>query len=536
MARGNKASSAVAAARGDKRKGAPVPTKRPLGGLGLAASMLALGWLGGSGYLSQFAGMLVTLAQGRAGIASSESGWALDTDPQILQRLASAPCTMPRMDAATFGKLSADWKEPVILTNPKGGCGPGRCAESWRRDAFVDRFGRLQLATSSQIGVAFFGPNSDDGHRHGWPQSLAEAVALTENTTLGMLDTGREDSWDAPFAFDGSKRLLGELVKRTPGWESTGGHWWPEQFSEINGRPILSLGPSRAGLPFHEHEAAWLWLVHGRKQWFVLPPGSIPDGATRWKTTWQWLTGGRGNEGTLSLPSATGALKGMLQCMQEPGEVVFVPTLWQHATLNIGTALGFGGQALQKSRTLSEIEADIATSPSVVGYHLEKFAHLQSRSESSPREQMAVLAEASKAQPDNFQVWLHLLELLASRGTASVLSAQGEQVMGKLENLTESGALSERVASVVLGQLASGMLEQPETQRDKKMLKTCVIFLRRAAQLDPTADFPAFYLGAALMMVGRNAEAKNYLLRCLEMKPNHEKARSMLALVEQRLR
>eukprot|EP00747_Dinoflagellata_sp_TGD_P206410 gnl/TRDRNA2_/TRDRNA2_80125_c0_seq1.p1 gnl/TRDRNA2_/TRDRNA2_80125_c0~~gnl/TRDRNA2_/TRDRNA2_80125_c0_seq1.p1 ORF type:complete len:541 (-),score=89.26 gnl/TRDRNA2_/TRDRNA2_80125_c0_seq1:115-1737(-) len=535
MARGGRGSAAAAArAAGiDKRRDTSASTSGSFGGLSLAVSMLVLGWLGGSGALSNLIGMLMALARGRAGVVTSDSGWALDVDPQILQQLSSAPCTIPRMDAASFGKLSADWKEPVILTSPKGGCGPGRCAEAWRRDAFLERFGKLQLATSSQIGVAFFGPNSDEGHRHGWPQSVAEAVALVENATLRTLDSGGEESWDTPFAFDGSEKLLGELARRTPGWEGAGGQWWPEQFSEIVGRPIVSLGSSRAGLPFHEHEAAWLWLVHGRKQWFLLPPGSIPDGATRWKTTWQWLTGGGRRE--ITLPSASGALEGMLQCVQEPGEVVFVPRLWQHATLNIGIALGFGGQAQPRPRTIKEIDADIDASPYVVGYHLEKFARLQRRSDTSPQEQMQVLREANKAQPENFQVWLHIVELLASFGDPETLSAQGEQVMGKLDQMLESGALSDRAASVVLGHLASGILEQQSASSHKTVIAICIVLLERAAKLDPLADFPIFYLGAAMMLVGRHAESKKYLLRCLDMKPAHEKARDMLVLVEERL-
>ena len=37
---------------------------------------------------------------------------------------------------------------------------------------------------------------------------------------------------------------------------------------------MLSLGATRTGLPFHIHGETWLALIHGRKRWFVYPPGA----------------------------------------------------------------------------------------------------------------------------------------------------------------------------------------------------------------------------------------------------------------------
>ena len=35
---------------------------------------------------------------------------------------------------------------------------------------------------------------------------------------------------------------------------------------------MLSLGDHDVGLPFHNHGASWLGVVHGRKRWFLAPP------------------------------------------------------------------------------------------------------------------------------------------------------------------------------------------------------------------------------------------------------------------------
>ena len=36
---------------------------------------------------------------------------------------------------------------------------------------------------------------------------------------------------------------------------------------------------------------------------------------------------------------------GLLECMQRPGEVVFVPPLWWHATSNVGDTVAVGAQS-----------------------------------------------------------------------------------------------------------------------------------------------------------------------------------------------
>ena len=48
---------------------------------------------------------------------------------------------------------------------------------------------------------------------------------------------------------------------------------------------ILSLGASRAGLPWHAHGETWLGLVFGKKRWFLYPPdreAPLEVGTLRW--------------------------------------------------------------------------------------------------------------------------------------------------------------------------------------------------------------------------------------------------------------
>lgn len=57
--------------------------------------------------------------------------------------------------------------------------------------------------------------------------------------------------------------------------------------------------------------------------------------------------------------------------MQRPGEVVFIPRWWHHATINIGDAVAFGGQTKPNDgvlndvpyKTSNDVEAEVETYP-----------------------------------------------------------------------------------------------------------------------------------------------------------------------------
>lgn len=100
-------------------------------------------------------------------------------------------------------------------------------------------------------------------------------------------------------------------------------------------RLIASLGPSEQGLPLHSHGGAWQALVHGRKLWVLVPAGPLADRDLLSKSARELLA-----------PPLVGKLKAAKAyiCLQEPGEVMVVPHLWLHATVNIGEAVAIGGQ------------------------------------------------------------------------------------------------------------------------------------------------------------------------------------------------
>ena len=79
---------------------------------------------------------------------------------------------------------------------------------------------------------------------------------------------------------------------------------------------------------FHAHFAAWNAVVWGRKRWLLMPPGAY-FGVTvnRNMTMLNWV------ESSLETMKP-------LDCIQEPGSILFVPEGWSHATINLDDTVG----------------------------------------------------------------------------------------------------------------------------------------------------------------------------------------------------
>jgi len=94
----------------------------------------------------------------------------------------------------------------------------------------------------------------------------------------------------------------------------------------LSPRLSFGVGPHMSGVPFHFHGPAFSEVLHGAKRWFVYPKGHAMPGFDPSRTTLQWL-----EEVYPSLPPEDRPL----ECVIEPGEVLYFPDKWYHATLNL---------------------------------------------------------------------------------------------------------------------------------------------------------------------------------------------------------
>jgi ribosomal protein L16 Arg81 hydroxylase len=89
-----------------------------------------------------------------------------------------------------------------------------------------------------------------------------------------------------------------------------------------------------AGSPMHYHMAALNTLVYGRKHWTLLPPRDAVYSATPVRR-WHALGG----------PARLRAEgRAVFECVQQPGDLLYVPDHWGHAVLNLQPAVGFAAE------------------------------------------------------------------------------------------------------------------------------------------------------------------------------------------------
>lgn len=220
---------------------------------------------------------------------------------------------------------------------------PIDCAEAPTRAAFVERWGapglpvKLGGLTDSwparqRWSVAFF-------HReHGACEVTVQARSAAGGTRkvrlgdyLATLDAPPgEDAWylkDWVFR-EQAPALLDDY--RVPAQ-------FPDYFAELEPalRPGFSwiyIGPQGSASNFHRDVAgtsAWNALIGGRKLWLFFPPD---EHASTYDNTLDAFVRERS-------PDPRIATRQPLYCIQEPGEIVFTPSLWWHQVYNLEASI-----------------------------------------------------------------------------------------------------------------------------------------------------------------------------------------------------
>jgi ribosomal protein L16 Arg81 hydroxylase len=90
----------------------------------------------------------------------------------------------------------------------------------------------------------------------------------------------------------------------------------------------FGIGSSGSGVPFHTHGHVFAEVFYGRKRWWLQAPHSEPrfDGD---QSSLYWLTH--------VYPTLSPEEKGrLMECVCDVGDMLYIPGLWHHATLNMG--------------------------------------------------------------------------------------------------------------------------------------------------------------------------------------------------------
>ena len=272
-------------------------------------------------------------------------GAALDLDPAWTRR-----STIPRVDVAdlppdrfhaTFEASNA----PVILTNA---CSSWPALDGrWSPDALVRRFG---------------GDRSSNGKGESPPIFSNDEKTDPLLFSCGGYGCAMSDFWryalrsrdDQPlYLFD---RAFGSKAPELAREYDPPAHFSDDLFALLgeDRRPAYRwfiAGGARSGSSWHvdpNGTSAWNAVAHGRKRWMLFPPNRVPpgvhpspDGAevaqpvslVEWYGSfYEHAYRGSGEEtDSRETPSALGPLEGTCG----PGDVLFVPSGWWHAALNL---------------------------------------------------------------------------------------------------------------------------------------------------------------------------------------------------------
>ena len=98
-----------------------------------------------------------------------------------------------------------------------------------------------------------------------------------------------------------------------------------------NTKTQFYVGPALSGAPIHFHRNAWNVLFYGLKRWFLFPP---PHAVYSKQHVWDWWKTRHRN----------GPSESVWECVQHPGDLMFIPDMWGHAVINLKESVGLAAE------------------------------------------------------------------------------------------------------------------------------------------------------------------------------------------------
>jgi hypothetical protein len=101
----------------------------------------------------------------------------------------------------------------------------------------------------------------------------------------------------------------------------------------------FGIGGLQSGVSWHRHGPGFSEVFHGAKRWFLIPPNGPLDihDFNANKSVAQWASE--------DLPQLR-ETSGVVECTIRPGELLYFPANWPHATLNLDAYTSFASTFL----------------------------------------------------------------------------------------------------------------------------------------------------------------------------------------------
>ncbi|XP_065905980.1 uncharacterized protein [Dysidea avara] len=207
-------------------------------------------------------------------------------------------------------------QRPVIVRNVVNSKNVKNLFRKWQRQQFVKEYGTLEF---KEVVVPY-------GESFGYSDNETKFVTLQEfvNKMDQLSQMGEKEYPSQPsYIFEPiseNSPLLDDFV--LPSILD------PELTHATLSHVQFYIGPALSGAPGHFHRNAWNVLIYGKKRWFLYPP---TEAFYSRQHVWQWWQ---------QQQKPIGAL----ECLQYPGDLVFVPDMWGHAVLNLQESVGLAAE------------------------------------------------------------------------------------------------------------------------------------------------------------------------------------------------
>jgi hypothetical protein len=247
-------------------------------------------------------------------------------------------CDLPRIAAAdlTAQRFAAEFRHraPVVIEG-LAASEAWPAFTRWQKQPLLDRVGdRAVLVRDGTASDLIKQKNGAGGSRRiSFRKFIAEAFDRRPPAASTPLRKIAEANYqiDQSFLAEGGRELLEDFSVPAP-LASLAEQGPPDEQQA----PFMFAGARGSGVGFHRHGEAWNAVVFGRKRWFFFPPA--------WRSPLLGVEPDLDVDGLAWLRGFYEVLAGTavapIECVTGPGDVMYIPASWHHATVNVQDTIG----------------------------------------------------------------------------------------------------------------------------------------------------------------------------------------------------
>ncbi len=230
--------------------------------------------------------------------------------------------------------------KPVLL---RGAALGTKIRQIFQKDAFIKRYRNDSAPISSIPYASSFGykgdkTNIDNLVDYGVGNSgIGDTVSEAER----VVSAGKEyDVYDPLYIFYETNSRL-RLDVELPSC------WGKNRISDLAYQ--LYMGPKGSGAPAHYHGHAMNTLAYGKKHWLLYRPVDTFYTTATYSSYRKFILNGTYKSDDNNLLYNLKDEKVTVQCTQEAGDVLYVPSLWGHGTINIQQSVGVAIEVMSEN-------------------------------------------------------------------------------------------------------------------------------------------------------------------------------------------